>query len=170
MIFFHKPTLTFLFRAETPMIATAAAAETEMEEVEASPVMKPHGNAEAMTEVGIVTETVIAAVTGMEIVAVIGMVTGTVIEVDIPVPGRESKKHQRNVQDWPWHPEANPRRKRVEIQLLLQVSLVVLSLLTQCRRRRRWMRSLPERRRKRREQEKRQEKLQNPIHLVQPNQ
>merc|ERR1719264_270640 len=112
---------------------------------------------------------VTAAVTGMEIVAVIGMVTGTVIEVDIPVPGRESKRHQRNVQDWPWHPEANPRRKRVEIQLLLQVSLVVLSLLTQCRRRRRWMRSLPERRRKRREQEKRQEKLQNPIHLVQPN-
>merc|ERR1719341_1150053 len=120
------------------MIATAAAAE--MEEVEASPAMKPHGNAEVM------------------------------IEVDIPVPGRESKRHQRNVQDWPWHPEANPRRKRVEIQLLLQVSLVVLSLLTQCRRRRRWMRSLPERRRKRREQEKRQEKLQNPIHLVQPNQ
>merc|ERR1719187_1094653 len=124
--------------------------------------MRPHGNAEVMTEVGIVTETVIAAVTGMEI--------GAVIEVDIPVPGRESKRHQRNVQDWPWHPEANPRRKRVEIQLLLQVSLVVLSLLTQCRRRRRWMRSLPERRRKRREQEKRQEKLQNPIHLVQPNQ
>ena len=82
------------------MIATAAAAETETEEVEASPAMKPHGNAEVMTEVGIVTETVIAAVTATEIVAVIGMVTGTVIGVDILVPGRESKRHQRSVPDW----------------------------------------------------------------------
>jgi hypothetical protein len=84
------------------MTATVAAAETETEEVEASPATKPHGSVEALTVVGTATEIVIAAVTATEIVAVIvaaiGMATG--IGVDILVPGRESKRHQRSVPDW----------------------------------------------------------------------
>ena len=94
----------FLFRAETPMTVTVVAAETETEEVEASPATKPRGSVEALTVVGTATEIVIAAVTATEIVAaivaVIGMVTGTVIGVDILAPGRESKRHQRSVPDW----------------------------------------------------------------------
>ena len=86
------------------MTVTVAAAETETEEVEASPATKPRGSVEALTVVGTATEIVIAAVTATEIVAaivaVIGMVTGTGIGVDILVPGRESKRHQRSVPDW----------------------------------------------------------------------
>ena len=83
------------------MTVTVAAAETEMEEVEASPATKPLVTVEALTVVGTATETVIVAVTATEIVAVIGMVTGTVIGVDILAPGRESKRHQRSVPNWP---------------------------------------------------------------------
>ena len=147
-----------------------AEGETETEEVEAFPATKPQGSAEATTVVATATETGIAAATATEIAAVIGMVTGTVIEVDILAPGTESKRHLRSVPDWPWLQEANLRRKKMEVQLLLQASLVALSLLTQCRKRKRWMRSLPGRRRRRREQGRRQGKLQKPIHLVRPNQ
>merc|ERR1719234_1676867 len=94
----------------------------------------------------------------------------TVTAVDILAPGKESKRHRKSVLDWHWLQEANRRRMKREVQLLLQVSLVGLSLWTQCRRKRTWMRSLPRRRRRRREQERRREKLQNPIPLVQPNQ
>ena len=84
------------------MTVTVAAAETETEEVEASPATKHRGSVEALTVVGTATEIVIAAVTATEIVAVIvaaiGMATG--IGVDILVPGRESKRHQRSVPDW----------------------------------------------------------------------
>ena len=86
------------------MTVTVVAAETETEEVEASPATKPRGSVEALTVVGTATEIVIAAVTATEIVAVIvaaiGMATGTGIGVDILVPGRESKRHQRSVPDW----------------------------------------------------------------------
>merc|ERR1712226_936150 len=84
-------------RAETLMTVIVAVAEIETEEEEDSPATKPRGNVEAMTGVGIATETVI--VTDTEIVAAIGMVI--VIEVDILVPGRESKSHQKSVPDWP---------------------------------------------------------------------
>merc|ERR1712212_171792 len=140
------------------MTVTVAVAETETVVVEAS------------SAVEIATETAIVVAIAMEIVAVIGMVTETVTVVDIQAPETESKRHRRNVPDWPWLQGANPRRMKREVQLLLQVSLVGLSLSTQCRRRRRWMRSLPRRRRRRREQERRQEKLRNPIPLVRPNQ
>ena len=76
-----------------------AAGETGTEEVEAFPATKPQGSAEATTVVATATETGIAAATATEIVVVIGMVTGTVIEVDILAPGTESKRHQRSVPD-----------------------------------------------------------------------
>lgn len=96
----HRHLKEKVTRAETLVTVTVAAAETEMEEVEASPATKPLVTEEALTVVGTVTETVIVAVTATEIVAVIGMVTGTVIGVDILAPGRESKRHQRSVPNW----------------------------------------------------------------------
>merc|ERR1719507_2201505 len=152
------------------MTATVAAAETETGAVEASPATKHRGNAEATIAVEIATETAIVVAIATEIVAVIGMVIETETVVVILAPETESKRHRRSVLDWLWLQGANPKRMKREIQLLLQVSLVGLSLSTQCRRRRRWMRSLPRRRRRRREQERRQEKLRNPIPLARPNQ
>ena len=150
------------------------AAETETEEeVEVSRATKPRESEEGLTVVGIVTETAIAVATATEIVVAIVeaivAVIETATEVDILAPGRESKRHQRSGPDWPWLREANLRRKKAEIQLPLRVSLVARSLSTQCRKRKIWMRNLPGRRMRRRKRERRQEKLQNPIPLEQPN-
>merc|ERR1719220_2455951 len=95
-----------------------------------------------MIVVEIVMETEIAVVTATEIVAVIGTVTEIGIEVDTRAPGTESKSHQRSGQGWLWLQGANPRRRRKKDQLHLQVSLEGPSLLTQCRRKRRWTRNL----------------------------
>ena len=168
---FLPPSSLFSSRAETPMTGIVVVEETEMEEAEASPATKLHVNVVAMIVVEIVMETEIAVVTATGIVAVIGMVTEIGIEVDTQAPGTESKSHQRSVQGWLWLQGANPRRRRgKKDQLHLQVSLEGRSLLTQCRRKRRWTRNLLGRRKKRRKQGRKQERLPNPIPLVQPNQ
>ena len=88
------------------MTETVAAGETETEAVVASPATKPRGSVEATTVVEIATETAIVAAIATEIVAEIVVVTGMVTEetvtvVDIPAPGKESKRHRKSVQDWP---------------------------------------------------------------------
>ena len=122
-------------RAETLTIATAAAAETEMEEVAGSQATKLRGSAE--DSIAMVTGTGIVAI-ATEIEVVTDMATGTVTEVDMgAVLGTESRKHLRSGPDLPWLPGVSRRRRKRTGQPRPLASLEGPSLWTQCRRRRR---------------------------------